>query len=64
MKTVIYKSGGIYYTTTERNYRARIRNARLIHEMRDFNSPQEIIDYYCKYFGAQTEDFIVVEGGI
>lgn len=64
MKTVIYKAGGIYYTTTEENYTARIQNARAIHQMKDFNSAEEIINYYCKYFGSKTEDFIIIEEGI
>lgn len=60
MKTVIYKVAGIYHTTTEANYNARIQNARLIHKMQDFSSAQEIIDYYCVYFNSQPQDFIVV----
>lgn len=64
MKTVIYKVEGIYYTTTEENYAAGIQNARAIHKMQDFNSPQEIIEYYCKYFGSKTEDFIIIAEGI
>lgn len=64
MKIVIYKAGGIYYTTTEENYKARIQNARTIHELIGFNSAEEIIEYYCKYFGSKTEDFIIVEEGI
>ena len=61
MKIVIYKAGGIYYTTTEENYNARIQNARAINKMQDFNSAEEIIDYYCQYFGNKTEDFIIME---
>ncbi len=63
MKIVIYKSNGIYHTTTEANYNARIQNARAIHELKEFNSPEEIIDYYCKYFGSKPEDFIIINGG-
>lgn len=63
MKTVIYKAGGIYYATTEENYKARIQNARAIHKLEDFNSAEEIIDYYCTYFGSKTEDFIIINGG-
>jgi hypothetical protein len=61
MKTVIYKSSGIYYTTTEENYKARIQNARAIHKMQDFESAEEIINYYCEYFGSKAEDFIIKE---
>lgn len=61
MKTVIYKALGIYYATSERNYNAVIRNAREVQELRDFNSAEEIIEYYCKYFGSKPEDFIIYE---
>ncbi len=61
MKIVIYKVNGIWHTTTEENYNARIQNARAIHKMQDFNSAEEIIEYYCKYFKSQPEDFIVIK---
>ena len=60
MKIVIYKALGIYYATSERNYYSVIRNAREVQELKDFNSVEEIIEYYCKYFGSQPEDFIIV----
>ena len=63
MKTVIYKSGGIYYTTTEENYNAKVQNARAIHKMQDFETAEEIIDYYCLFFGSSREDFIIINGG-
>ena len=63
MKLIIYKALGIYYVTNERNYYAQIRNAHEVQELRDFDSAEEIIDYYCKYFGSQPEDFIIIEGG-
>ena len=61
MKFVIYKSGGIYHITTKDNYEAKIQNARAIHKMQDFNSAEEIIEYYCTYFGNKAEDFIIKE---
>ena len=61
MKTVIYKENGVYKTTTEENYNSRIQNARRIHVMNDFETAEEIIDYYVKYFGSNKEDFIVIE---
>lgn len=64
MKTVIYKALGIYYATTERNFYAQIRNARLVQRLDGFNSAAEIIKYYCKYFGSKAEDFIIIEEGI
>ena len=63
MKTVIYKVGGIYYTTTEANYQARIRNTRLVNKMQDFESAEEIINYFNRYFGSKAEDFIIMKGG-
>ena len=62
MKIVIYKVGETYYTTTEENYKARIQDARAIYKMQDFTSAEEIINYYCKYFGNKTEEFIIEEG--
>lgn len=61
MKTVIYKENGVYKTTTEENYNRVIQNARQIHTMQDFESAEEIIEYYIKWFGCTKEDFIVIE---
>ena len=60
MKTVIYKENGVYKTTTEENYNRNIRNAREIHTMYDFESAEEIIEYYTKWFNCNREDFIVM----
>jgi hypothetical protein len=51
MKQVIYKSLGVLCVTPEENHKARIQNARLIQRMEDFDSPKEIIDYYCRNGG-------------
>lgn len=59
MKTIIYKVGGNYYTTTEENYKARIQNAKAIRKMEDFSSGEEIIKYFCTYCGSKPEDFII-----
>ena len=59
---VIYKANGIYCVTTKENYNAGIQNARAIHKMQDFNSAEEIIEYYCKHFGSKPEDFIIKGG--
>lgn len=61
MKTVIYKENGVYKTTTEENYKRAIRNAREIHNMYDFESAEEIMEYYMKWFNCNKEDFIVIE---
>ena len=61
MKTVIYKVNGIYHCTNEENYNARVQNARQIKRLEDFESATEIIEYFNKYFGSTTEDFIVID---
>ena len=61
MKTVIYKENGIYKTTNEENYNRAIQNAREVHTMYDFDSAEEIIEYFVKWFKSNREDFIVVE---
>ena len=61
MKTVIYKENGIYKTTNEENYNKTIRNARQIHNMYDFETAEEIMEYYMNWFGCTREDFIVIE---
>lgn len=60
MKTVIYHCEDVYYTTTEKNYKSRIQNARLIHRMDGFYNPAEIIAYFCKYYNANPDDFIII----
>ena len=61
MKTVIYKESGVYKTTTEENYNRAIQNAREIHIMKDFESADEIKEYYIKWFKCNEEDFIIKE---
>lgn len=62
MKTVIYRNwNGNLMTTTEENYKARIQDARKIHNMKEFSSPESIIEYYCKYFGSKPEDFVIID---
>ena len=62
MKHVIYKELGIYHITTEANYNTSIQNARAIHQLKEFSTVPEIIEYYCTHFGSQIEDFMVVMG--
>lgn len=61
MKTVIYKENGVYKMTEEENYNRQIRNAMLIHNMKDFESAEEIIEYLVKWCGYNKEYFIVIE---
>ena len=60
MKQVIYKANDIFHITSEANYNARIQNARAIHQLKEFTSIPEIIDYYCTHFGSKLDDFLVV----
>ena len=60
MKTVIYKENGIFKTTTEENYNARIQNARIICNWENFESAEEIIDYLIKYCNYKKENFIII----
>ena len=60
MKMVIYKTCGCYYVTSEENYNAVVQNARGIHQMQDFDSAEEVIEYFCTYFGSKAEDFIII----
>jgi predicted glycosyltransferase len=62
MKLVIYKSNGIWYVTPKENYEARIQNARAVIKMADFNTAEEIINYYCKNIKISRDDFIVIGG--
>lgn len=59
MKYVIYKNIFGYCVTSEENYYARICDARAIQKCYDFKSANSIIDYYCKYFKWNREDFII-----
>lgn len=61
MKLVIYKANGIYCVTDESNYKSAIQNSRAIQKMQDFNSAEEIIEYYCTYFGSKAEDFTIIK---
>lgn len=57
---VIYGSLGGLKCTTKENYYSAIQDARKIMDCKDFENPQEIIEYYCKYFHSKPEDFIVI----
>lgn len=61
MKQVIYKENGLYKITNEENYNRTIQNAREIKVMEDFESAEEIINYFINWFGSKAEDFIVIE---
>lgn len=61
MKMVIYRELGVLCCTALENYKARIRNAKQVQRLADFDTPQEIIEYYCKYFGSVPEDFTIID---
>lgn len=59
MKQVIFKECERLKVTTEQNYNAFVRDSRKVQDCGSFDSPAEIIEYYCKWFGSQETDFIV-----
>ena len=58
-KLVIYKSLGDFKITPESNFKARIQNANKITDLKDFDTVDEIIDYYKKGFHSTEDDFII-----
>ncbi len=58
-KLVIYKSMGDFKITPESNFRASIQNAKAIIDLKDFDTVDEIIDYYKKWFHSKDDDFII-----
>lgn len=61
MKQIIYKENGVYKVTTKENYNRNIQNAREISVMENFESVEEIIEYFVKWCKCNKEDFIVIE---
>lgn len=61
-KNVIYREMGVYRCTSAENYAATIRDVHKVSKLEGFTSPQEIIDYFCKYCGCKSDDFTVIEG--
>lgn len=61
MKCVIYKENGVYKVTNEENYNRSIQNAREISVMENFESAEEVIEYFVKWCRYNKEDFIVIE---
>jgi hypothetical protein len=54
---VIFNHCGTLAVTSKENYERPIWDANKITLARDFDSPQEIIDYYCKWFHCKETDF-------
>lgn len=61
MEMVIYKGLSGWMVTTKQNYCARIQDARKITDCSAFNNPDEIIEYYCKWFNSKKEEFTVID---
>lgn len=59
MKLVIYKQSGKLKVTPEDNYSYWIQDARKIQDCSAFESPAEVIEYYCTWCGSAKSDFIV-----
>lgn len=60
-KMILYKTISGYEMTTAANYQSTIQNANLITKLYDFETVQDILDYYEKYFKIPTSDIYVVE---
>lgn len=61
MKMVIFKTLTGYKFTSEENYLAQIQDARAVTGCSEFDSAQDIIDYFVRYFKSNQSDFIVKE---
>lgn len=59
-KYVVYKKNDSYYGTPINNYNAKIQNARLITDLSNFNSAEEIIEYLIQYTNLNREDIVIV----
>lgn len=60
MKMIIFKEFGKYYCATRENYFACIKDANKVRKLADFENPEQIIEYYCKYCGSSPTDFEVI----
>ena len=56
---VIYKNLKGLAVTDLQNYRAQIRDLRKVQDCSAFESPEEVIAYYVKWFGSSEDDFLV-----
>ena len=57
---IIFNFCGILAVTTKENYNKRIMDERKVTKLKDFESPAEIIEYYCKYFNCKQSDFEIL----
>lgn len=63
-KLVVYKCLGKYCVTPKWNYKSRIQDARKIKHLDDFESAEEIKQYYNKYFHTTDDDFEVIDEAV
>lgn len=63
MKCVIYRCCGHLKVTTETNYYAPIRDANAVLDMSDFESENEVMDYFCDNGIKRKSDFIIASHG-
>ena len=64
MKMVIYanKVFNEYNITSKKNYNSYVQDARKIHRFKmEEWTMEDIITYYCRYFGCKPEDFEIVQ---
>ena len=59
-KLVIYNSAICLAVTPEDNYHNRIMDVSRVQYCKEFETPEEIIDFYCKYCGKTETDFVVI----
>lgn len=62
MKFVIWKQNGAWYSTEEWNYHAFVRDARKVQRWDGFETAEEIMDYWHKYFDKEGKDTFEVIG--
>lgn len=61
MKMIIAKHGENFVVTSKKNYYSYVQNAHEIQRLPvDEWTPEEIISYYCQYFGSKEEDFTII----
>lgn len=56
---VIYKSLGNLKIAPIENYNISPQNARKILDCSAFDTPQEVIEYFRKYYDAEHDEFII-----
>lgn len=63
LKFIVYKELGTLKMTDEENYSAMIQDAHKITKLHDFESFDEVVSYFQKYYKMSKDDFIDRTGG-